>query len=170
MKLNPIKGLLTLLLLSWSVTNASAGLLGLYAGASIGKAEIVDANPSQDDTATKIYAGYRFLGPLAIEVARVDMGEYYSGVIAVDGLAVDAVAYLPLGIATLFAKAGMFNWNVGYTGGLSESGTDPKIGFGIEYNLLANIDLRVEYEKFSDIGDPPSVDMTLISAGVNISF
>lgn len=89
MKQNLIKGLLLPLLCGFA-TNASAGLLGVYAGASVSQAEILDA------TATKIYAGYCVLGPLAIEVAKVDLGEYYSAVVTIDGLAVDAVAYLPL--------------------------------------------------------------------------
>lgn len=104
MKGNLFKILSVLLLLSWSVPNASAGILGIYAGASVGTSE---TEGGADDTATKLYAGYRVLGPLAIEVAQVDMGQY--GLTSIDGLSVDAVVYLPLGIVTVFAKAGMYN-------------------------------------------------------------
>ena len=143
----------------------------IYAGVSAGKAEIVDLTPTDDDTAAKVYAGYRILGPIAVEVAQVDLGKYYSDAIAIDGTSVDAVLYLPAGLVNVFAKAGLFNWNADYTGGLTESGTSSKFGFGVEYNLLLNIDFRLEWETYTDVMDTTTTtDITVLSAGVNIAF
>jgi len=166
-----INGALTLMLAFGLTTNASAGLLGIYAGVGIGQSEITDLNPTDDDTGTKIYAGYRILGPLAIEVASVDMGKFYSDAISIDGISLDAVGYVPLGVVNVFAKAGLFSWKADYSGTLEETGTSAKYGIGIEYNLFTAVDLRVEYETYTDVMDTTTTsDITLISAGVNISF
>ncbi len=154
-------------------TAASASLLGIYAGASVGQAEILDTSPTEDDTGSKVYVGYRILGPLAVELSQVDLGTHYAGIISAGGTSLDAVVYLPAGLVNVFAKAGVFAWKVEYAGGTSpeETGTSAKFGFGVEYNIFANIDLRLEWEQYNELGDPPGpIDMTLISAGVNIAF
>lgn len=158
--------------LMWSATSSAASLLGIYAGASAGQAEIENTSPTQDSTANKVYAGYRILGPVAIEVARVDMGEFGTLPVSIDGIAVDAVLYLPAGPVNVFAKAGVFNWNVDYNGALpAESGTDSKFGFGVEYNLLLNIDMRLEWETYTGIGGTTiNEDISVISLGANIAF
>jgi len=158
--------------LMWTTTSSAASLLGIYAGASVGQAEIENTSPTLDSTTNKVYAGYRILGPIAIEVARVDLGEYGTAPTSIDGIAVDAVLYLPAGLVNVFAKAGMFDWNVDYNGFLpAESGTDSKFGFGVEYNLLLNIDFRLEWEKYTGVGGTTiNQDISMISAGVNIAF
>ena len=165
-------GTLLISTLTWSTASSAASLLGIYAGASVGKAEIANSDPKDDSTANKAYAGYRIFGPIAIEVARVDLGEYGSLPTSIDGIAADAVLYLPAGPINLFAKAGMFNWNVDYNGFLpAETGTDSKFGFGLEYNIFLNIDFRLEYEKYTGVGGTTiNEDISMISAGVNIAF
>lgn len=161
--------------LMWSATSSASSLLGIYAGASVGQAEIANSSPTEDSTATKVYAGYRILGPIAIEVSRVDLGEYGTLPVSIDGTAVDAVLYLPAGLVNIFAKVGMFNWNVDYNGipvpANYASGTDSKFGVGVEYNFLLNIDFRLEYETYTGVGGPGiNQDISMISAGVNIAF
>lgn len=154
-------------------TPASASILGIYFGASAGQAEILDTSPKQDDTATKVYAGYRILGPIAVEVSQINFGEYYSGLASISGTSLDAMLYLPAGLVNIFAKVGYFAWKVEYTGGAfpEESGSSAKAGFGVEYNIFANIDFRLEWEQYKDIGDSPGeVDMNFLSAGINIAF
>lgn len=167
-----IVGTFLITALMWSTTT-TASLLGIYAGASAGKAEVLDSNPTEDDTGAKVYAGYRILGPLAVELSQVDLGTHYSGIVSIGGTSLDAVLFLPAGPVNVFAKAGYFAWKVEYAGGVSpeETGSSAKFGFGVEYNLFANIDFRLEWEQYDDIGDPPNpAEMTLISAGVNIAF
>jgi len=171
-KQSTLSGIFLASALLWSTSSLASSILGVYAGLSVGKAEIENTSPALDDTATKVYVGYRILGPLAFEVARVDLGEFGSLPIAIDGIAADAVLYLPAGPINVFAKAGLFNWNADYNGAVpAGSGTDTKFGFGLEYNLLLNIDFRLEYEKYSGVGGTViNEDINMISAGVNIAF
>ena len=156
------------LLLCWAPMSSASSLLGIYAGIAAGHAEIKDTSPKQDSTTSKVYAGYRILGPIAVEVSNVDLGDYYSGAATVDGIAADLVLFLPAGPINLFAKAGIFNWNVDYNGAApAESGTDSKTGMGVEYNMLLNIDLRVEWEHYSSVSDS---DINMLSVGLNIAF
>lgn len=169
---NTLLGIFFISTLMWSATSSAASLLGIYAGASIGKAEIANTSPKQDSTANKVYAGYRILGPIAVEVARVDLGEFGTDPIRIDGISADAVLYLPAGLVNVFAKAGVFNWNADYNGAdPANSGTDAKYGFGVEYNLLLNVDLRVEWEKYTGVGGTTiNEDINMFSLGVNIAF
>ena len=155
----------------WSPSASALDIIGIYAGVSTGKAEIVDSSPKEDDTATKVYAGYRMFGPLSIEVAQIDFGDYSNGQAAIGGTGANLVLTLPLPFVDIFAKAGVLNWNIDYTSGLpSEDGTDPAYGFGVDFSIFPLIGLRLEYEKFQDIGSPPANDMDLMSIGLNISF
>lgn len=150
-------------------SNATAGLLGIYAGIGAGPSETVDYTTNVDDTGVKIYAGYRILGPLAVEFATVDMADF-SGT-TINGYSLDAVGYVPLGVVNVFAKAGLFSWTADYSGTLEETGTSAKYGVGVEYNLFTAVDFRLEYETYTDVMDGATMtDMTLISAGINISF
>lgn len=160
-----------LFLLSWSFAS-SASVLGIYAGASAGKAEFKNSTAKEDSSTGKAYAGYRFLGPLALEVARVDLGEYGTTPVSIDGTSADLVLYLPAGPINVFAKVGVFSWNVDYNGVLpSDDGIDSKQGFGVEYNLLLNLDLRLEWERYTGVGGSTlDSDIDMISAGVNIVF
>lgn len=166
-----LAAIILLVLLSWA-PSVFASIFGIYAGASAGRAELTDASPKEDSTSAKVYAGYRFFGPLAIEAARVDLGEYGVLPTSIDGTSVDLVLYLPAGPINVFAKAGMFNWNVDYNGALpAESGTDAKSGLGIEYNLLLNMDLRLEWEHYTGVGgNTLDTNINVISAGVNVVF
>lgn len=167
-----ILGALFISTLVWSTTSSASSILGIYAGVSAGQAEIENTSPTQDSTASKVYAGYRILGPIAIEVARVDLGEFGVLPTSIDGIAVDAVLYLPAGLINVFAKAGVFNWNVDYNGALpADSGTNTKFGFGVEYNLLLNVDLRLEWETYTGVGGSTiNEDISVISIGANIAF
>jgi len=157
----------------WSPTASALDIIGIYAGVSTGKAEIVDSNPTQDDTATKVYAGYRMFGPLSIEVAQIDFGKYSSGLAEIGGTGANLVLTLPLPIVDIFAKVGVLNWKIDYapvTGLSSQDGTDPAYGFGVDFSIFPLLAVRLEYEKFQDIGTPPANDIDLMSIGLNISF
>ena len=166
-----ISGAFFIATLMWSAAS-SASILGIYAGVSVGQAEIENSSPTEDSTASKVYAGYRILGPIAIEVARVDLGEFGTLPVSIDGTALDVVLYLPAGPINVFAKAGVFSWNVDYNNFIpAESGTDSKFGVGVEYNLLLNVDLRLEWETYTGVGGTTiNEDINVISIGANIAF
>ncbi len=169
---NTLLGIFFIFSLMWSAASSASSLLGIYAGASVGRAEVANTSPKLDSTATKVYAGYRILGPLAIEVAKVNLGEFGSTPVKIDGVSADAVLYLPAGLINVFAKAGVFNWNADYNGTIpANNGVDSKFGFGVEYNLLLNVDMRVEWEKYSGVGGANiNENISLLTIGVNIAF
>ena len=154
---------------AWSPTASAADIIGIYAGVSTGKAEILETTPVEDDTATKIYAGYKAFGPLGIEIAQIDLGEHYSNALSINSTAVDLVAFLPLPLIDLFAKVGVHSWDVDYVSPLltDQSGTDSTYGFGLNFSVFPFVALRLEYERFKDIGN---ADMDLTSIGLNVSF
>ena len=152
-----------------SFSSAYAGLLGIYGGYSMGNSTTTNTTPSQTSSISKLYAGYRVLGPLAVEMSQNTLGTYASGLIKADGTSIDAVGFLPLGIVTVFAKAGILNWNVSVSG-TPETGMSTKYGYGIEYGLFANIDLRLEYELYSKIGKSVPVDATAVTLGIGVAF
>ena len=171
-KLHAIRAFICLLLLSWSPFSAASSLLGIYAGVAVGQAEIKNSDPVLDSSTAKVYAGYRILGPIAVEVASVDLGEYGTLPTKVSGTSADVVLFLPAGPINVFAKAGVFSWDVDYNGALpADSGVDAKSGFGVEYNMLLNLDLRLEWERYTGVGGSTlNSDIDMLSLGINIAF
>ena len=83
------------------------------------------------------------------------------------------VGYLPLGIADIFAKAGVIAWDAsisaqidGVTERQSEDGTDPAYGIGIQFRIKS-FAIRAEFEYF-DIEGAKSVYM--YSLGGSFTF
>jgi OOP family OmpA-OmpF porin len=144
---------------------------GFYLGASVGQTQleidelgedIQSADFSGDDMAYKVFAGFRFLTFLGVEGSYRDFGAPEDEVAALDGTVtadltgydVEAVGYLPLGIADIFAKAGMVSWDAELSldaGGISESmtddGEDPFYGLGFQLRFKS-FAARAEIEYF----------------------
>jgi hypothetical protein len=168
----------TLALLAMPATAADNGF---YLGASAGQAQIeidelgedIDsADFSGDDMAYKVFAGLRFITFLGLEGSYRDLGTAedevagLGGTVKADVTGYDlfAVGFLPLGIADIFAKAGMISWDSDLTldaGGFSESasadGEDPAYGLGFQFRIKS-FAIRAEVEYF-DIEDAQSVYM-----------
>ncbi len=165
---------------------AAAADNGFYLGASVGDAaieseELGGAELDSDDLGYKVFVGYRFITFLGAEGSYVDFGApeddlasvdaHYEA--SVDGFDLFAVGYLPLGIADIFAKAGMVDWDAdveGTVGDLpfsgSDSGTDPAYGLGVQLRIQS-FTLRVEGELFDIEG---TKNVYLISAGAAFTF
>ena len=148
---------------------ASASDNGFYLGASFGQSEIKIEDLVEDggtvdfsasDTAYKVFAGFRFLTFLAVEGSYVDLGspedEIADGTLRADITGYDAyaVGFLPLGIADIFAKAGMMSWDGKVTvdvdelsGTFSDSGSDPAYGLGFQLRFKS-FAARAEIEYF----------------------
>ena len=165
---------------------------GVYIGASVGQTTLriddIDLDTDAfdykaDSTATKIILGYRFMAFLAVEGSYVDFGSLedsasVGGVpvsVETDLKAYDACAMgmFPLGIADVFAKAGVVSWDsdvraafddiIDYRG---ESGTDLVYGVGAQLRFKG-LAVRAELEYF-DISDADS--LYLISVGATFTF
>lgn len=168
---------------------AAAADKGFYIGGSVGGSSfditgydeaLGDIDFSDSDTAYKLFAGYRFMGFLAVEAGYVDLGEpgesFADDVrvdIAVEGWDAFAVGLLPIGPVDIFAKLGGVSWNADIRAVLddvtdsdSDSGTDLAYGLGLALRL-GSLGIRVEGERF-DIDNADEV--YLYTAGVTITF
>ena len=148
---------------------------GFYLGASVGQTQleidelgedVESADFSGDDMSYKVFAGFRFITFLGVEGAYRDFGAPEDQVAELDGTVtadltgydVAAVGYLPLGIADIFAKAGMIAWDADLTldaGGssvsVSDDGEDPFYGVGFQFRIKS-FAIRAEVEYF-DVED-----------------
>ncbi len=150
--------------------------MGGYVGGGVGQfnVEIDDVddvdttidNYDSDDTAYKVFAGWRLNRFLAIEGAYVNLGnpseEVLPGVTVeseTDGFAPYVVGTVPIGIFEVFAKAGYYFYDQNVTvrtslgdASSSDSGETFTWSAGVGVNLIQHLNLRLEYEQF-DIED-----------------
>jgi opacity protein-like surface antigen len=150
------------------VQPATAADNGFYLGASVGQMGIKinedtdEIDFSGDDTAFKVFAGFRFITFLGVEGSYVDLGapsEFLEGLDAtietdITGYDGFVVGYLPLGIADIFAKAGVIAWDASISGQIgdetqreSDDGTDPAYGIGVQFRIKS-FAIRAEFEYF----------------------
>jgi hypothetical protein len=141
---------------------------GFYLGASVGESGIKidqdfeDIDFSGGDTSFKAFAGFRFITFLGVEGSYVDLGSPSEFLEALDGTIETGISgydgfvvgYLPLGIADIFAKAGVIAWDASISGQIdgvterqSEDGTDPAYGIGIQFRIKS-FAIRAEFEYF----------------------
>jgi OOP family OmpA-OmpF porin len=165
---------------------------GIYIGGSFGQTSLkiddleLDAdafNYSASDTSYKIFAGYRFMGFLAVEASYIDFGSLSDSVgsdtdsveLETDLTGFDAVAMgmLPLGIADVFVKAGFVSWSSDIRAAYgeiidldSDSGTDLVYGLGAQVRF-GGLAVRAELEYF-DVADADS--LYLLSVGASFTF
>jgi OOP family OmpA-OmpF porin len=157
---------------------AAAADNGFYLGASFAQSSIATGdltpiNVEDDATGYKAFAGFRFLTFLAVEGAYRDFGDISatpegsttSYGADVKGYDLQAVGFIPLGIADIFAKAGYFQWDADVNSGSissSTDGSDPVYGAGVQFRLKSFC-IRGEVEYF-DVKDLDSLYMYSIGA------
>jgi OOP family OmpA-OmpF porin len=159
---------------------------GFFIGASVGQSDITtadiedleDFSIDDDITGYKVFAGYRFLKFFAVEGAYIDFGTAETELVinpgvsefSLDGYEVQGVFYLPLGIADIFAKGGLFEWSADLqTTGLSQAsidGSDPVYGAGVQFRIKS-FAIRAEVEYF-DV--EATEDLYMYSLGASITF
>ena len=147
---------------------------GWYLGGGIGQfnAQIDDFDEvdntvddwDNDDTAYKLFGGYRLNKVLAFELDYINLGEPSGAVVpgvnldaAVDGFAPYVVATLPLGnFFEVYARLGYFFYDatLGVENELDnrvefdEESEDVVYGAGVGANIGEKLNIRFEYEKF----------------------
>jgi hypothetical protein len=155
--------------------------IGVAAGEATLKAPAADGRFSVDDTAYKVFAGYRMARWLAIEGAYTDMGTLegeQEGLLyeaQAEALAAHAVGVLPITPrARIFAKIGLASWDTASTTTDGEatdrrdaSGMDLSYGFGLGYDLTRRFGLRLEWETY-DFDN--TEDVKVLSLGAQINF
>ncbi len=177
------------LTLGWNTANAQ-----WYAGGSFGQSTMKDTSSaligtSFDDTdnAWKVYGGYQFHPNVGVEVGYIDFGKFKgSGPATVSdnwkatGINVSAVGTLPLANQfSLFGKVGLMAWDVDdkfsvgpVSGSAKKKGTNLSLGIGAQYAFTKQLAGRVEYERFTNVGndDTGKSDIDLLSIGVVFKF
>ncbi len=146
---------------------------GFYLGGGVGRfnAQIDDVDAldpaiqgwDEDDTAYKLFGGWRLNKVIAFELDYINLGEPSGDVVpgfnvdsSVDGFAPYVVATLPLGIFEVYGRLGYFFYDATYgietaAGGrveFDEESEDIVYGAGVGLDLLDHINVRLEYERF----------------------
>ncbi len=163
------------MLAACAVAPASADT-GFYLGGSLGNASFDGEAPGtnisidDDDTAYKLYAGFRVISLLAIEGGYVDFGEMSgaAGKVDLSGWDLFGVANLPIGPVNLFAKVGGIAWESDFSNAISsvdDSDFDLAYGVGAAFRF-GSFGVRAEYEIFETGGD----DTGLFSVGAEYNF
>lgn len=174
-------------------TPASAGFfdftLAPYLGASVGQATSDVTCPAatscdDSDLAWKIYGGLEVNEYISMEFGYADMGEVeYTG--AQTGTR--EVAGVTMHLLGTYALSP--NFSLLASGGLNILQTDVKgttiaddtdvawsLGLGAQYNFTKSLGLRVEWERYFEVGSSSfnggtgEADVDLISAGVTFKF
>lgn len=155
----------------------------------------VSSTVKNDDTAYKILFGYQFNPNFAVEGGYVDLGKAsYSATftggnanasVKASGPVIAALGIVPINDSvSLFGKLGVIDAKVsanvsatgpGGTASASPSSTKWKTNYGVggNYNFTKQVDVRIEYEQFSKLGDSNSTgtsSVNLLSAGIVVKF
>jgi opacity protein-like surface antigen len=139
---------------------------GFYVGAGVGTfdVEIDDIEDigttvesfEGDDTAFKVFAGWRFMPWLALELNYIDLGGPEDTIagqkveIDLTGFAPYLIGTLPLGPVELFAKVGYYFYDIELNEesikSIDESDEDLAYGAGIGITFFEHLHARLEYE------------------------
>lgn len=163
---------------------AAAADNGFYLGGAFGQStlsidDVGEAEFDGDATGYKIFAGGRFITFLGVEGSYVDFGDIDEGdglndlEAEVTGVSLQAVGYLPLGIADIFVKGGLFQQSDIVVSGSgpgavvsSDDETAPVYGAGVQFRIKS-FALRGEVEYYDvDLAD----ELYMISVGASYTF
>jgi OOP family OmpA-OmpF porin len=158
----------------------------VYFGASLGVSDwqvddVPGGSMDRTDFAYKLHAGAYVIPQLAVELGWVDLGRSRAKAagataeIKGGGVFLDLVGTLPMGEGwSLLGRAGAFNGKakVAVTGlpSTSDSSTEFKYGFGIQWGLNRQVLFRGEWERYRLDLDGDKGDVDLWSVGVNYRF
>jgi hypothetical protein len=156
---------------------------GLYFGIGLGDfstgiddisaADEAHLDFDSDDSASKLFAGWRFNRLVAVQIDRVDFERSTDASDALNVLSTKAegfgpslVGTLPLGPLELFARAGVFWYDVeidrNETSLATDSDRDSIFGAGIGFTIAERLNLRAEYEvvEIDGLDEPNAVWVT----------
>ena len=169
---------------------------GWYGGLGIGQSTFVGAcdgisspdSCQEKDTAWKIFGGYQFNRNFAGEFGYTDLGKttlslagFGSASTGANGFELTGVGSLPVNQQlSVYGRLGFFLWNVDFKdgtglfgGSASASGMGLTFGFGASFNVATNAALRLEWQRYKDLGDANTTgkgDIDLIGAGLVVKF
>jgi len=160
MKIKTIQ-LICLLILGFSISHSA--MARPYLGASAGLST-VDESGFKVSFAQKVFAGLRNQDS-GLEIAFINFGDLKakngSGTIKATGIALTMMPYFPLNKTfEFFGKLGGTAWNLSAPAGntvfTSNDGFSYNLGLGANVNIFRHFTLRIELQKFYQIGSDSS--------------
>lgn len=161
-----------------SLAALAAHAEGPYVGGSIGSSrykgpDIGGLSTDRSSTGGKLYGGYGITPNIAVEAGYADLGkaESAAGSVRGHGVFVDLVGTVPISESfSALGRVGAFNGRSSVSGGSSESGTNAKLGLGLQYDINKQASVRGEWEryKFKAFGERGDAD--LYTVGMNYKF
>jgi len=162
---------------------------GFYAGAAIGQSDAgckglpSGATCDPKDTAWRILGGWQLNRHFGAEIAYTDFGEFSASFAGVDQK-IEANAFELVGVGTyplaegfsLYGKLGLYRADSEGSTSLGDSASETNTGltFGIggRYDFNRNFGLRVEWQRYSDVGggEFEKDDIDMLSVGVIWKF
>jgi OmpA-OmpF porin, OOP family len=169
---------------------------GWFIGASGGQSKGMDgcagfggSGVACDDTGTawRVFGGYQFNPYLGFEIGYADFGKFIKRsvpgtVVDFQGEAIDTVLLITMPFTpqfSLFGKWGIFHFEMDRNitgvgaGKTSVDGNDTTWGLGAKYNLSRNVALRLEWQRYYDVGDASifgKTDVEVWSLGIVVKF
>jgi OOP family OmpA-OmpF porin len=119
-------------------------------------------------TTWKIFGGYQFNPYLGVELGFIDLGDRPAFVSGLGAASAQFRIFETLLVATLpvserfafYGKAGVYQWDADFefnppvAGSADANGKDYTFGLGVRFNLTRNAALRLEWQRYNDVGDP----------------
>lgn len=194
---NALLGVVTVsLALFSSAAFAQMNTSSIYVGGSLGEAQVKDydcaglATCEDSDTAWRIFAGYQFNQNFAVELGYHNLGEISAAQPGIGSERAEATAWEIVAVGSwpvtpqfsVYGKAGLYRAEtegsfdltpIGLgTGSADESNNDITFGFGVRYDATRNLGVRLEWQRYSDVGggDIGESDIDVLSVGVMFRF
>jgi OOP family OmpA-OmpF porin len=146
---------------------------GWYVGLGAGHLKPDECSPApaacdDKDTSWKLFGGYQFNRYFGYEIAIADMGKRTASLAGIGAATANfrffemtLTGTLPLGERlSAYGKAGIFTWDIdydlppGFIGSADSHGNDYTFGLGVKYQFTRNFAMRVEWQRYNDVGDP----------------
>jgi OOP family OmpA-OmpF porin len=158
---------------------AAAHAEGLSVGGSLGSShykgdDIGGLATDRSDTGGKIYGGYSFTPNLGLELGYAQLGKFSSpaGELKARGTYLDAVGTVPLGNNfSALGRVGIFGGRAenSFTG-TTDTGTNLKVGAGVQYDFDKNFGVRGEWERYRFETGGTKANTDMYSVGLNYKF
>jgi OOP family OmpA-OmpF porin len=154
-------------------------LSSAYIGGTLGQAEYKDGcngltDCDEKDAAWRILGGYRFNQYFAAELGYHNLGEASAQAGAVEGSAWEVVgvaSYPVIDKLSVYGKLGAYRGEL-EAPGAKETNADLTYGLGLQYDVLKNVGLRGEWQRYNKMGggEVQETDVDVLSVGVVYRF
>ena len=169
-----VAGLAAALIAAPASAQMSSALSSVYVGATAGQAEFKQAcdgagpGCESSDTAWRLLGGYQFNRNFAAEIGYHNLGSIGDSTGRVDASAWELNGLLALPVTQQLS--GYFKLGAYYGqfegGGTDETNTGLTFGVGGQYDIMRNLGLRLEWQRYNNMGDNgASTDVDVFSIG-----